>query len=226
MKLNRKVMITACAAFMFLSGSVIATAPATRIFINHVEFSSSTFKLNVDKGTTMVSLRSIVEQLRGKVSYKDNSIYVTMPESSTLSMQVNSLENALRSGSPEEAIQTWIKGVQRRSGAMQYAVLSPDLRESTKQEFEGNFWVTGGSSPRMGNVEQFNTKKITPDQVLISFDYPLVVMTETIGTGHASITVNKIKRESNDYWAISDIILKDPEDTGIMIGANDPSQLS
>ncbi|MGF7047889.1 hypothetical protein J2T13_002395 [Paenibacillus sp. DS2015] len=221
MKRNWKVLIAACVGSMILSGSVLAVSPGVRIFINNVEFASSAFKLNVDKGTTMVSLRSIVEQFRGKLTYKDNSIYVTMPESSNVSMQVNSLENALSAGSAEEAVQTWIKGVQKRSGAMQYAVLSPTLRQNTKQEFEDNFWVTGGSSPHMGEVEatQLHSKQLTPDKVEFSFDYPLVVMTETIGTGSASITVDKIKRESVDYWAISDISLRDSGDTGIMIGA-------
>ncbi|MNJ01170.1 hypothetical protein D3C73_1607130 [compost metagenome] len=71
----------------------------------------------------------------------------------------------------------------------------------------------------MGKVEQLHTKVISPDKVQISFDYPLVVMNGTIGTGSASLMVEKIKRNSFDYWAISDIALKDPGDTGIMIGA-------
>ncbi|MBB3070697.1 hypothetical protein FHS14_003699 [Paenibacillus baekrokdamisoli] len=204
---------------MIISSTVIAAASGTRIFINDVEFSGSAFNLNKDKGIVMVSLKSIVEQFQGNVTYKDNSIYVTMPESSNLSLQVKSLENALEAGSPEEAVQTWIRGVQKRSGAMQYAVLSPALRQENKQEFEDNFWVTGASSPHMGKVEQLHSKELTPDKVQISFDYPLVVMNETIGTGSASITVDKIKREPFDYWAISSIALKDPGDTGNMIGA-------
>ncbi|MFD0682787.1 MULTISPECIES: hypothetical protein [unclassified Paenibacillus] len=219
MKKHRKVLIAAVCGFVFFSGSVIAAVTGPRIFINNVEFAGSAFKLNMDEGTAMVSLRSIVEQLRGKVTYKDNTIYVTMPESSSLSMQVSSLENALEAASPEEAVRTWIRGVQKRSGAMQYAVLSPDLRQKTKQEFEDNFWVTGVSSPHMGKVEQLHTKELSPDKVQVSFNYPLVMMNGPIGMGNASIIVEKIKRESSDYWVISDIALKDPEDTGIMIGA-------
>ncbi|NOU93040.1 hypothetical protein GC093_07305 [Paenibacillus sp. LMG 31456] len=219
MKKNWKVWIAICAGFVFFSGSVLAAATGPRIFINNIEFAGSAFKLKMDEGTAMVSLRSLVEQLRGKVTYKDNSIYVTMPESSNLSMQVRSLENALEAESPEEAVRTWIRGVQKRSGAIQYAVLSPDLRQKTKQEFEDHFWVTGVSSPHMGKVEHLHTKEVSPDKVQVSFDYPLVVMNGTIGKGSACILVEKINRESSDYWAISDIALKDPGDTGIMIGA-------
>lgn len=219
MKIYGTVLIAACAGFVILSGSVLAAAIGPRIFINNTEFADSAFKLNMVEGTAMVSLRSIVEQLRGKVTYKDNSIYVTMPESANLSMQVNSLERALEAEFPEEAVQTWIRGVQKRSGAMQYAVLSPDLRQETKQEFEDHFWVTGDSSPHMGKVKQLHAKEVSPEKVQVSFDYPLVVMNETIGTGSASIMVEKIKRESFDYWAISEIALKDPGDTGTLIGA-------
>lgn len=223
MKKNWKIMTAGvCAGVLLVSSSVFA-ATNVRIFINNVEFSSHTFKLSMEKGTAMVSLRSIVEQFRGKLVYKDNSIYVTMPDSYNLSNQLKILENALLAETPEEAVQTWIRGVQKRSGAMQYAVLSPTLRQATLQEFEDNFWVTGGSSPHMGKVEKLDAKKISDDQVLISFEYPLVVMNETIGSGHASIKVDKIKTESSYYWAISTLTLKDPGDTGIMIGAKSES---
>ncbi|OPA73850.1 hypothetical protein BVG16_27145 [Paenibacillus selenitireducens] len=135
-------------------------------------------------------------------------------------MQVDSLERGLEAQSPEEAVHTWIRGVQTRSGAMQYAVLSPSLRQETKQEFIDHFWVTGGSSPHMGKVERLQSKKITPEKFQIAFDYPLVVMNETIETGSAVLTVEKIPRESFDYWAITQIAVKDPGDTGVMIGAS------
>lgn len=225
MKRNLKVLAAACVGFMIISGSVLAAAPGVRLFINNVEFAGNALMLNMDQGKAMVSLRSIVEQLHGKLTYKENSIYVTMPESSNLTMQVNSLEKALIAESPADAVLTWIRGVQKRSGAMQYAVLSPALRENTKQEFEDHFWVTGGSSPHMGKVEQLHSREITSDKVQISFDYPLVVMNETIGTGSASMTLEKIPRESSDYWAISGIDLKNPGDTGIMIGAHVPTIL-
>ncbi|NIK75500.1 hypothetical protein FHS15_000600 [Paenibacillus castaneae] len=223
MKKNWKLLIAVCAGFMILSGSVLAS-PGLRIYIDNSEFAGSAFKLKMDNGTAMVSLRSIVEQFRGKLIYKDNSIYVTMPEAAHLSNQNRSLENALRAESPEEAVQTWIRGVQKRSGALQYAVLSPTLRQKTVDEFEENFWVTGGSSPHMGKVDKLIAKEITSDKVQLSFDYPLVVMNEVIESGHATIVVEKIKQESFDYWAITDIILKDPGDTGLMIGANSESE--
>ncbi|HIW34832.1 MAG TPA: hypothetical protein IAA29_18815 [Candidatus Paenibacillus intestinavium] len=220
MKKKSKILIASCAVFLMMSGAVLAKSPDVRIFINNIEFDGSALKLNVVKGTSMVSLRSIVDQFNGEVTYKDKSIFITTPESSNVAMQVNSLENALIAATPEDAVQTWIKGVQSRSGAMQYAVLSPELRQQTKQQFEDHFWVTGGSSPRMGKVEKLQSKEVTADKIEISFEYPLITMTETIDTGNATITVERIDRESSDYWAISKIVMKDPDDTGTMIGAD------
>jgi len=219
MNIKRKVFILSMASLLVVSGSIYAAMAKPRIFINGAEFASSVFNLRMENGTAMVSLKSIVDELRGKVVYKDNAFYVTMPEASEMKMQINSLENGLQAYSPEEAVQTWIRGVQRRSGGMQYAVLSPQLREQTKKEFADNFWVTGASSPHMGKVDALQTKTISPDQVQISFHYPLVAQDKVIGTGSAVLTVDTIKRESFDYWAISRIALKDPGDTGVMIGA-------
>jgi len=220
MSIKPKILIASVAFLLVMSGSIYAAVKNPRIFINGVEFASSALNLKMENGTAMVSLKSIVDELRGKVVYQDNAFYITMPESSSeLQMQITSLEYGLQAYSPEDAAQTWIRGVQRRSGGMQYAVLSPKLRLQTKQEFMANFWVTGVSSPHMGRVDALQTKTISPDQVQISFNYPLVAQDQVIGTGSAVLTVDKIKRESFAYWAISRIALKDPGDTGVMVGA-------
>ncbi|WP_442602247.1 hypothetical protein [Paenibacillus sp. KN14-4R] len=219
MKKSWKVLTGVCAAFMIVTGSVAAATSLPRIFVNNNEYASSYFHLNMVNDKAMVSLRSIVEHLQGKVTYTDDTIHVEMPEASKLANQVHSLERGLEAESPEDAVQTWIRGVQRRGGATQYAVLSPALREATKKDFEDSYWVTGGSSPHMGKVAKLNSKEISPDQVQISFDYPLIASGQSFDTGSAVITVDKIKRESFDYWAISKIALKNPNDTGLMIGA-------
>ncbi|MDR0270898.1 hypothetical protein [Paenibacillus sp.] len=223
MKKRVKMIIAGCSAFVLISGTALAATAVPRIFINKAEFAQSSLKLKVENGTTMVSLRAIVEQLKGEVTVKDNAIHVSLPESSQLTHQVDGFQHGLQAKTPEEAAETWIRGVQRRSGPMQYAVMSPALQKSTKQKFEDNFWVTGGSSPHMGDVEKKDVKTISPNKVQISFDYPLT-MTGGAGSGKASLLVEKVSGTGADYWAISEINLEDPGDTGIMIGAK-PLQL-
>ncbi|MWV43207.1 hypothetical protein GRF59_06145 [Paenibacillus sp. HJL G12] len=219
MKKRFKIMIAACSAFVLLTGSAMAVTAGPRIFINKAEYANTFLKVKIEKGTAMVSLRAIVEQLKGEVTYKDNNIYVTMPEASHLANQVNGFQNALQAETPEEAAQTWARGVQKRSGPLQYAVMTPAMQQSTKQEFEDNFWVTGGSSPHMGKVTNMVTKPLSSNKVQISFEYPLIVSGGVFDTGKASLTIETVNGPAYDYWAISEIYLKDPGDTGLMIGA-------
>ncbi|MCR8642715.1 hypothetical protein NV379_08570 [Paenibacillus sp. N1-5-1-14] len=218
MKKGWKVLITTGAAFLIVTSTVAASSPLPRIFFNNNEYASNYFNLDIVNDRATVSLRTLVEHLQGKVTYKDDSIYVDMPEASKVAMQLKRLESGLVAEKPEVAVETWIRGVQRRNGAMQYAVLSPALREQTKKEFEDFFWVTGGSSPHMGKVEKLNSKELSSDQVQITFDYPLIASGQTYATGSASIIVDLVNKDY-DTWAISKIELKDPDDTGIMIGA-------
>ncbi|WP_136604968.1 hypothetical protein [Paenibacillus dokdonensis] len=221
MKKRLKIMIAACSAFVLLSGSALAVTAGPRIFINKAEFANTFLKVKMENGTAMVSLRAIVEQLKGEVTYKDNSLYVSLPEASHLSHQVSGFQNALQAETPEEAANTWIRGVQKRSGPLQYTVMTPAMQQSTKQEFEDNFWVTGGSSPHMGKVTKMDTKQLSLDKVQISFDYPLIASGEAIDSGKASLIIEKGSGSADDYWAISEIYLKDLGDTGLMIGAKE-----
>lgn len=221
MRINKrvKILIAACSAFVLISGSALAMSTGPRIFINNAEYASSYFKLKVENGTAMVSLRAIVEQLKGQVTYKNNSFYVTLPDAVQLAQQVEGFQNALMADSPEEAAKTWIRGVQKRSGPVQYAVMSPALQQSTKKEFADNFWVTGVSSPHMGPVDQMVTKQLAPNKVEVSFEYPLIASGETIAKGKAVLIIEKGSGPAADNWAISTIYLQDPTDTGLMIGA-------
>ncbi|MCM3698779.1 hypothetical protein [Paenibacillus macerans] len=220
MKKRLKVIVAACSAFVLLSGSALAMTTGPEIFINKAPYANTYLKLKIENGTAMVSLRAIVEELKGEVTYKGNSIHVTLPEASHLAQQVDLFMSALQADTPEEAAKTWIRGVQKRNGPMQYAVMTPALQASTKQEFEDNFWVTGGSSPHMGAVEKLDTKSLSDKKVQITFNYPLIVMEEVIGYGKASLTIEKGSGLYEDNWAISKIWLEDSGDTGVMIGAN------
>lgn len=220
MKKRLKVIVAACSAFVLLSGSALAMTTEPEIFINKAPYANTYLKLKIENGTAMVSLRTIVEELKGKVTYKDNSIYVTLPDAANLANQVDLFMLALQADTPEEAAKTWIRGVQKRNGPMQYAVMTPALQASTKQEFQDNFWVTGGSSPHMGAVEKLDTKPLSDKKVQITFYYPLVAVEEVIGYGKASLTIEKGSGLFEDNWVISEIWLQDPDDTGVMIGAN------
>lgn len=219
MKKRSRIIIAAVAAFSLLSGSALAVTAGPRLYIDKEEFASSYLKLKMEDGTAMVSLRAMMELIKGEVTYKDGSLYVSMPEATDLARQVHSLQQALTANTPEEAAEFWIRGIQTRSGSLQYAVMTPAMQQQTKQEFSDNYWVTGGSSPHMGTVTQMQKQILSPDKVQISFDYPLIVSGAAFDTGKASLLIEKQSGGARDIWAISEISLLDPGDTGLMVGA-------
>ncbi|ERI07852.1 hypothetical protein [Aneurinibacillus aneurinilyticus] len=223
MQNNWKVLLGTTVCSIVFMGSALATSNL-QLFINDQEFSPDYMKLKIENGTAMVSLRSIVEELNGNVTYNKttNGINITLPDATNLAKQVKFLEDALFPTTAEYALQTWIQGIQNRNGALQYAVFSPELRAKTKKNFDNNSWVTGGSSPHMGKVENIQTKNLNNDRVQFTFDYPLIAQGETIGIGKAVVIIQKLKSEDGnreDGWFITNIKLKNLEDTGIMIGA-------
>ncbi|MBA4532658.1 hypothetical protein [Brevibacillus halotolerans] len=220
MKKIWKLTLSSVIGSVIVAGTVWAQ-PNLQLFINGQGQDLGSLKLKVENGVTMVSLRSIIENLKGDILIDENknSINVVLPDSTNLLNQVQRLERDLQPITAEGALQTWIRGIQDRNGAVQYAVFSPDLREKTKKNFDESYWVTGGSSPHMGKVENIVTRNVNDTTVQFTFDYPLIDKSGTIGVGKAVITVQKMKKEYKDGWFITNIKMKNPEDTGIMIGA-------
>ncbi len=66
-----------------------------------------------------------------------------------LEQQVARLEEAIAPQSPLAAVKIWAEGMKSRNGALQFAVLSDELRQKLKANFVTSTatWVTGASSP-------------------------------------------------------------------------------
>ncbi|MDD4566200.1 MAG: copper amine oxidase N-terminal domain-containing protein, partial [Eubacteriales bacterium] len=63
------------------------------------------------------------------------------------SVQISGLERALAPKDSLGAVNSWAEAVQMRNGAWQYAVMTPDLREASYEDFTSINWSTGASSP-------------------------------------------------------------------------------
>ncbi|MGE5629463.1 MAG: hypothetical protein ACM3TR_00025 [Caulobacteraceae bacterium] len=74
-------------------------------------------------------------------------------EAETDKARIRLLELALEPKEPYAAAKSWAEGVKTRNGALQYAVMSPDLRSEYYSEFAGLGWVTGVSSPWVESYE-------------------------------------------------------------------------
>ena len=70
------------------------------------------------------------------------------------------LEHALAPQTAQEAALTWAKGVKTRNGALQFAVLSGELRSKKATEYTNLNWVTGASSPWVSSYKISNQKQV------------------------------------------------------------------
>ncbi|WP_282937205.1 hypothetical protein [Paenibacillus sp. RC67] len=217
MNMISKIML--CVVLVSTAASSVYAESKMRLFINDVPFFSSYLGLKVEDGTVLAPIDLIAKEFKGSATYdsETNEVRVTLPDSASLTTQLNRLQDGLRATTPREALDTWIKGIQTRNGALQYAVFSPDLKEHTKSEFESYFWTTGGSSPHMGAIENLESLELDEDTVQFTFDYRLVAV-EYDEQGSAVVTVQQLSTDRGKGWFITRIGMKDPGDTGLTIG--------
>lgn len=230
MRMKSKIILGTAIGVLVAAGSVYAEA-TLKLFINGMGYAPETLDAKIEKGKVMISLDKVAEAFKTKALYDPsrNEIRVSLPDPANLSNQLTSLEDALCPENPEDALQTWVKGIQKRNGAMQYAVLSPELRAKTKAQFDQYYWVTGGSSPHMGEIYNLTTEHLSDTAIRYSFQYALVA-NYYHGEGSAVVTVEWFDREQagerREGWYITSAQMADPDDTGLTVGVDplDPVQ--
>lgn len=108
---------------------------------------------------------------------------------------------------PEQAVDVWVRGLMKRSGALQYAVMDKTLRKEYAKSLEKTApnWVTGTSSPWVCGYGIGRVTETAQGQQL----YTISVMTET-STGPAGeyLAVLAIHEEGG-YWRIGGISADD-----------------
>lgn len=105
--------------------------------------------------------------------------------------------------SPAQAAELWSTGLQQRNAALQYAALSPALRERYAAQLETTApnWVTGFSSPWVAAYEQEREQTPAPDRRVLTYRYDLVTSSGPFDSYTAVFTVER----EGDAWRIVDI---------------------
>lgn len=93
--------------------------------------------------------------LGAKVKWDENakSVFVEAKETEAQQTQVRLLEEALTQKGPLNAAETWAEGVKMRNGALQYAMMSPELKKESYSGLVDSNWSTGASSPWVKSYE-------------------------------------------------------------------------
>ncbi|NLW06604.1 MAG: copper amine oxidase N-terminal domain-containing protein, partial [Clostridia bacterium] len=199
-----------------------------KLLFNGQELASDVPPQIID-GRVLVPVRVVSEAFKAEVNWdeENNTVAIYASEIEALKMQVQRLEAALAPADPTAAATTWAEGVKTRNGALQYAVMSPELKAENYERLAANMWSTGTSSPWVDSYTVSEGEKIDPETYLyeVSFTY-------TDSTGASSIeteTITVKKYEAN--WFVSAIKEKPDivgqitkitdSDTGIVIMVED-----
>lgn len=185
------------------AGSLAEGAHFVRIFINGKEVLEPGDAYLVN-GRTFAPVRAIAEALGAFVGWDDGSQTVritTDPSVPGQEMRISLLEKVLLPGSPEEAVVKWAEGVKSRNGALEFAVMSPELREEKLEYFESLGWVTGTSSPWVENYE-ITEQSETPDgDWLYKVEFAFATSTGNAGTLLSEVLV----KQYEDAWLVAQI---------------------
>jgi len=123
-----------------------------------------------------------------------------------IEQQLRMLERAVSAGKPEEAVETWVRALFTRNGALQYAVLSPASRVNKLSYFEACNWVTGTSSPWMERY-RIGAGKKQPDGSYIfqvKFEYRTSVdMNKNIDWADIE-AFDVVVRKYGEFWAVEE----------------------
>ncbi len=199
-------------AFGFTTVYAASSGKMIEIFYNVKNISVQDKEIVFEKGnepfiynnTTYVPLRTIAESLDSEISYFDSEkqISIYSKDKAKIRLLLESVEN-FGADSPEKAIELWAKGVKSRNAALQYSIMTKELKEKYIQQLDENgfnFWVTGVSSPWVENYEILKTTELSKD----AFAYELKFNTKTSeGDYNFSVKLNLVKED--DFWRISEI---------------------
>ena len=104
---------------------------------------------------------------------------------------------------PDEAALLWSKGVKERNGALQYAVMSDELKKVYKEHLDKNYpaWVTGFSSPWVEKYEIIESKKVSKGEYLVTMKFSLATSTGSAGKYLANLSIIN----EGQYWMINNV---------------------
>ena len=134
------------------------------------------------------------------------NVFAAMAEANKYEVKSSLLMEAMNQVgvcSAKDAAEVWANGLMVRSAALQYSVMSENLKNEYAKQLEQSFpnWVTGMSSPWVEMYEILTTNK--PDENTYIFKLKISTKTSTgpAGDYYAVLTVAR----EGDFWRISKI---------------------
>lgn len=210
---KKLILLTGTLLILLAIASVALAANQIQIVVNGRDIGVTGF-LQDDR--TFVPVRAVAEALHAQVNWTGSAVVIDSqpPDLDKINTRVSLLEQALLPTSPADAAQKWADGVKTRNGALQYAALTPGLRDKMQADFEGFFWVTGVSSPWVDSYEILKEEKINDDQWRYTIRFNLKTSTGDAGNNQVRIIVSRQviytadllpTRDKPENWQVSRI---------------------
>ena len=181
--------------------AVSAFANSTvKLFINGKELEPDV-PPSIVNGRVIAPVRTIAEALGATVEWDEETYSVIIDSRDTEFARLRLLESMLEPKDPFTAVNTWAEGVKSRNGAVQYAIMSPALKDENYLNFVALNWVTGTSSPWIEEYEA--AEKCRIDDYIYEFG---VLFTYKDSTGSASATKAYVSvRNYDGKWLVNSI---------------------
>lgn len=144
-----------------------------------------------------------------KVQYNEttNVLFIQTPDLEKIKYEIAKIEDMLIPESADEAVKLWGRGEQTRNGAMQYAVLSPQLRREADNSAYvcQTYWVTGGSSPWVGPITIMKRNKLSDTKIEYTLSFPEITSVPPHTTSTEKLIVEKLSNNGQEGWFITQI---------------------
>jgi hypothetical protein len=147
---------------------------------------------------------------KAKVNYDQNInlLSIQTPDMNKIKAAIAEVENTIVPANSDQAVKLWGRGEQTRNGALQYAALSPQLRQKADisdcvRQF---YWVTGYSSPWVGPITITNRNKISDSMMEYTLTFPEITSDPTNTTATEKMVVEKLQYNGREGWFITRLL--------------------
>ncbi len=147
------------------------------------------------------------ELFYANVDYNEaaNRLSIKARDQQETERQIAAIEGRLIPATPEEAIKLWGRGEQTRSGALQYAALSPEMRQQADKRILEAGWVTGFSSPRVGPITVKEEKALSDQAVEYTVTFPELTSDPFTPIATEKMVVEKFDLDGKEGWFITEM---------------------
>ena len=103
----------------------------------------------------------------------------------------------------EDAARVWASGVQMRSAALQYTVMSAALKTEYAAQLDQTApnWVTGLSSPFVSGFQIVKAEQVSPGVCRVTLRFTLATSTGPAGAANATLDIS----QEGSFWRITGI---------------------